>query len=67
MPDPKRHTRTLRITVEADDQYLTDRGRIPSSLGWYHLKGNIHDKLQGILIRKKEHGDVRIVVIGWED
>ena len=60
MTDTTRHSRTLLIQVEADDQYLESRT-------WQLLQFGIELGLDKIARHVKQYGDIRITVIGWED
>ena len=65
MSDHERHTRTLRITVQADDKYL-NAGSDPE-IGWGSIVLGASMYLHELEKRANMFGDVKITVIGWED
>ena len=65
MSEHERHTRTLRIRVEADDKYLDEE--MYSTDGWQTLADAIASAMADIEADANNFGDVRITVEGWED
>ena len=65
MSDNERHTRVLRIRVQADDKYLNDGAENIS--GWIYLRADITFALDSVAEETSNLGDVKITVEGWED